>query len=373
MGTASISVKESAPASDHGDDARSSTDATAATAGVRTETAAAATDAAAKLPWWKNSAWWRNSPWWRGGPVLAVAVLALAVHKLWPVQSFLGPDPIYGYVLQALFLIWAVLLALVPLASGLRAWVIHYGPLITAGVLLVIIWEIVTAKLALLPMPYFPGPDKVLSAFGEDGEMLLVSALHSFRLLGLGYLAGASLGFLIGLTLGWSRGARYWGMPVLKTLGPVPAPAWIPVAMIIFPTSFQASTSLVALASLFPMIVLTSSGITSVRRSHLEVARMLGATPRQLIWRVAIPSALPTIFVGLFQALGASFLTLIVAEMVGVKAGLGWYITWAQNYMEYYKVAAALIIMSVFFSGIMTALFKVRDRVLRWQQGLIKW
>ena len=59
---------------------------------------------------------------------------------------------------------------------------------------------------------------------------------------------------------------------------------------------------------------------------------------RYLIFRVAIPAAMPNIFIGLFMGLGASFLTLVVAETVGVKAGLGWYVHWAQGWAEYGKV-----------------------------------
>jgi NitT/TauT family transport system permease protein len=73
------------------------------------------------------------------------------------------------------------------------------------------------------------------------------------------------------------------------------------------------------------------------------------------------------------MGLGASFLTLVVAESMGVKSGLGWYIDWARTYAEYTKVYAALIIMAAFFSTIMTLLFKVRDRVLSYQKGVIKW
>ena len=69
------------------------------------------------------------------------------------------------------------------------------------------------------------------------------------------------------------------------------------------------------------------------------------------------------------MGLGASFLTLVVAETVGVKSGLGWYVSWAQGWAEYGKVYAALVIMAAFFSTIMTLLFKVRDRVLVWQKG----
>jgi NitT/TauT family transport system permease protein len=119
--------------------------------------------------------------------------------------------------------------------------------------------------------------------------------------------------------------------------------------------------------------MLTASGIANVRVSYLDVARTLGAGRAYLVFRVAIPAALPSIFIGLFMGLGASFLTLIVAETVGAKAGLGWYIDWAKIWADYAKVYAALAIMAVFFSAIMTVLFKVRDRVLVWQKGVIKW
>ena len=82
---------------------------------------------------------------------------------------------------------------------------------------------------------------------------------------------------------------------------------------------------------------------------------------------------MPNIFLGLFQGLGASFLTLIVAETIGVSAGLGWYLGMQKAASEYGKVYASLMVMSVFFSSIMTLLFAVRDRVLRWQKGVLKW
>ena len=130
---------------------------------------------------------------------------------------------------------------------------------------------------------------------------------------------------------------------------------------------------LVALAVWFPVTMLTISGVANTRASYLDVARTLGADQKYLILRVAIPAAMPSIFIGLFMGLGTSFLTLIVAETVGVKSGLGWYVSWAQGWAEYGKVYAALVIMAAFFSTIMTVLFKVRDRVLVWQKGVIKW
>ena len=162
-------------------------------------------------------------------------------------------------------------------------------------------------------------------------------------------------------------------MPLLKVVGPIPATAWIPLALVLSPSAVLSSAALIALAVWFPVTMLTASGISNTRASYLDVARTLGAGPRYLIFRVAIPAALPNIFIGLFMGLGASFLTLVVAESVGVKSGLGWYVSWAQGWAEYGTVFTALIIMAAFFSTIMTVLFKLRDRVLVWQKGVIKW
>jgi NitT/TauT family transport system permease protein len=143
--------------------------------------------------------------------------------------------------------------------------------------------------------------------------------------------------------------------------------------MVLSPSQMLSAIGLIALSVWFPVTMLTISGISNTRASYLDVARTLGGRRSYLIFHVAIPAAMPSIFVGLFMGLGASFLTLVVAETVGVKSGLGWYLSWAQGWAEYGKVYAALMIMAAFFSTIITVLFKVRDRVLGWQKGVIKW
>jgi NitT/TauT family transport system permease protein len=231
-----------------------------------------------------------------------------------------------------------------------------------------------------MPLPYFPGPDAVLQTLVDDwasssqGQPGLAECMWASLLLLLrGYLAGCALGVTCGVLIGWFPQARRWGMPVLKLVGPIPATAFIPLTLMILPSAMLSATALIALAVWFPVTMLTFSGVSNVRASYLDVARTLGAGRGYLIFRVAIPAAMPNIFVGLFMGLGSSFLTLIVAEAVGVQAGLGWYIDWARAYSDYRKVYAALIIMAVYFSTIMTLLFKLRDWALVWQKGVIKW
>lgn len=305
--------------------------------------------------------------------VPVAALVALGVH-----MSILKNEPpveTHSYAL----LLWEIVAVAFVLGiwqrfwPGLRPWMRHMCPILTAAILSFALWDVITAGLHLLPLPYFPGPAAILRSMINDRFLLFDSTWHSLVLLLSGYMTGVVAGFISGLCIGWSMPVRYWGMPVLKVVGPIPATAWIPLAMVVSPSAIVSAAGLIALAVWFPVTMLTASGISNTRASYLDVARTLGASRGYLIFRVAVPAALPNIFIGLFMGLSASFLTLVVAESIGVKSGLGWYVSWAQGWAEYGKVFAALIIMAAFFSTLMTLLFKLRDRVLVWQKGVIKW
>jgi NitT/TauT family transport system permease protein len=305
--------------------------------------------------------------------VPAAAAIALAVHLIVPRGLLIGENHSYTIFLATFLVVAAILAIIQRWWPALRGRMRRLRPLFTVAVLLLCVWEIVTSGFRFLPLPYFPSPAGVFQSVISDRALLFDSTWHSLLLLLGGYGLGVAAGFVTGLCIGWSSHARYWGMPLLKVVGPLPATAWIPLAMVVSPSAIFSATALIALAVWFPVTMLTASGISNTRASYLDVARTLGARPHYLIFRVAVPAALPSIFVGLFMGLGASFLTLVVAESVGVKSGLGWYVSWAQGWAEYGKVYAALVIMAAFFSTIMTLLFKVRDRVLVWQKGMIKW
>ncbi len=263
------------------------------------------------------------------------ACIALAIHFLVPKREPVAPTHYYPLLLFVMLGLGLLGLALYPFFEGLRKWMRHMCPMLGVATMTAGIWELATSCLGLLPLPYFPGPEGVFGSMVSDYKLLFDSTWHS--------------------------------------LGPIPATAWIPLAMVIAPSALLSAVGLISLAVWFPVTMLTASGISSTRASYLDVARTLGARPLYLVFRVAIPAAMPNIFIGLFMGLGTSFLTLVVAENVGVKSGLGWYVSWAQGWAEYGKVYGALIIMAAFFSTIMTVLFKVRDRVLVWQKGVIKW
>jgi NitT/TauT family transport system permease protein len=298
---------------------------------------------------------------------------ALLLH--WGLSSKQSQEPTETYpaLLQILLVGSLVLAASHMLWDPLKKWTRANAPLLAGGVLIFCVWDLITLKFALMPLPYFPGPDMVLQSLVEDRFLLLKSTYHSLLLLLAGYFIGAFFGIVSGVLLGWFGHVRYWGMPLMKLIGPIPATAFIPLVMLLFTSNFLAEASLIALAVWFPVTMLTNSGIANVPVSYLDVARTLGAGRLYLIFRVATPAALPNVFLGLFMGLLTSFLTLIAAETMGVQAGLGYYLLWQKGFAEFSKMYAGLLIMVFFFSGIMTLLFKVRDRVLVWQKGVMRW
>ncbi len=320
----------------------------------------------------------RTAGVWRTGLLAGAVWLLLSLVTLrWPNKEVGFSDwaftDEFGYAALAIALLLSILALAGERAGRVGDLLRPAGQWLVAVPLLLGSWEILTAKLGLLPSPFFAPPQSLIEVYNDDWRRLGISTAYSLRLLVHGFAAGGIVGFLVGATIGWSRVAGYWVHPVLRFLGPVPASALLPLAFFFAPSSYAAAVFLIALATAFPVAVLTWSGVASVNKSYYDVARTLGASEWFLILRVAIPAALPQVFVGLFMGLGAAFSVLVTAEMMGVKAGLGWYLQWAQGWAAYANMYAALIVMAILCSSLITLLFKVRDRALSWQKGTVKW
>ncbi|EFO79997.1 binding-protein-dependent transport systems inner membrane component [Oscillochloris trichoides DG-6] len=301
-------------------------------------------------------------------------LLVLAAHRLIPQvgASFKVPADYLTPVALVVLGIFGVTFGIAYRLPTQRPRVLAiYRVLIVLGAVL-IPWE-VASRLAWIKPPFFPSPSKVIGVYIEDSSKLLLSIAYSMRLLVVGYLIGCIAGVSFGLALGWSRRVSNWSMFWIRLIGPIPATAWIPLAIVIFPNSFTAGVFLIAFASWFPVMMLTWSGVAGVPKALLEAAQTLGADEKRLLRQVVIPAALPSVFVGLFMSLGTAFAILIVAEMLGVKAGLGWYITWAQGWSEYHKVYAAMLVLGALFITVVSGIFKIRDRLLGWQKGILRW
>ncbi|MDR2391603.1 MAG: ABC transporter permease subunit [Planctomycetota bacterium] len=306
------------------------------------------------------------------GAALAAIVLELALPN-----SPRHPPSKYPFFLYALLLSGTIFLA-APLAGLFRPrlldWLRVKADFHAAALLFVNILNVATNKYALAPPIFFPAPDRILGVLIFDFSYLVGECLvSSAKLLFAGFASGLLAGLATGVAVGFSKRASYWINPLIRLIGPIPPTAWIPLVLVAFPTTFQGGVFLIALSVWFPTTLMTSSGIANVENAYFEVSSTLGAKRRHQIFRVGIPAAMPFIFIGVFNGTCSSFITLMTAEMLGVKNGIGWYINWQREMLSYANVYAGLIVIALSFHLLISLFFKVRDRVLVWQKGVIKW
>ena len=281
--------------------------------------------------------------------------------------------PYFLYFLAIGAVLYGALLLAGTRSERLREKALYEAPFYAAVAQILDVINLLTAKYAVLPVLYFPAPDRIIEAMVTDAALLGACVVYSYSLLGTGWILGVLVGIGNGAWMGFSKSADYWLWPFIKALGPIPPVAWIPVVLVLFPTMYSGSVFLIFLAVWFPVASLTYSGIRNVSNSYFEVADTLGASRLYQIFHVGIPAAMPNVFMGLFMGTCMSFIVLVTAEMVGAKYGLGWYVNWQKETMSYANVYAGLILIAASFCLFMAVLFKIRERVLAWQKGVIKW
>ncbi|MBQ7901184.1 MAG: ABC transporter permease subunit [Clostridia bacterium] len=234
------------------------------------------------------------------------------------------------------------------------------------------VWDLLGTKLQYLPQPFFPGPAGIIEAFLAESDFILQNTLYSLRLFVVGFVLGVVFGVGTGVLTGWFPKVYYWVAPILNITGVIPAVAWMPFALTLFPTPFSAAVFLIVICVWFPVASLTASGVQSTPKAQFEAAKTLGGKTPYLVFHVAVPHAMPQIFTGINTANAFAFTTLVMAEMMGQPGGLGYYINASKVWSAYYKVFAAIIVMAVLFSLITKAVGLIESRVLRWQRGLVK-
>lgn len=275
----------------------------------------------------------------------------------------------YRLVLAAIMLIYAISAVRATFNCAYRERYQKQAKFRFALGIALLAYDIAGTKLRVTPQPFFPGPAQILETFLMDGEQVLHNLGYSLRLFSTGFVFGVILGIGTGILIGWFPKAYYWVYPVLKMTGVIPAVAWMPFALTLLPTPFWAAVFLIAICSWFPVASQAAFGIQTTPKTLFEAALTLGAKTPFLLFRVAIPHAMPQIFNGITTACAGSFTCLVMAEMMGQPGGLGYYINLVKVWAAYYKVFAAIVVMAILFSLILAVLNAIRDYVLRWQRG----
>ncbi|MCL2197506.1 MAG: ABC transporter permease subunit [Defluviitaleaceae bacterium] len=245
------------------------------------------------------------------------------------------------------------------------------APIYTVALVLLLMYDILTLTMGFLPQPFVPWPDAILNAIIRDREILQLSLFHSLRLLFTGYGIGVVAGVLTGVAAGWSSRVCYWVQPVVKVFGAIPPVTWLPIILVLFTNLFVGAVTLIALAVWFPVTSTTMNGVLSVPKINFEAASTFGVTKFGMIFNIAIPASMPFIFQGLAQGMSIACTALLIAEMMGVTAGLGWYINWQRGWAEFAGMYAAVLIIAVTFFAVNAVLNLLRRYALHWKGDVV--
>ena len=198
----------------------------------------------------------------------------------------------------------------------------------TLGAVLAIWWAL-TSGFGIVDKLRLPSPAEVwealrhISTSGFAGATLWVQALHSLQLVAKGFVVAVITGVPLGLLMGWSRRAEILLNPTFLLLRPIPALAWIPLAIVWFGLGDAGKVFTIWLTAFVPCVINTFTGVRQVDPVLIAAARTQGASTAQTLRHVVIPGAMPMIFTGLRLSLQASWTTLVAAELVGAFFGLG--------------------------------------------------
>ncbi|MBU7008011.1 ABC transporter permease [Phosphitispora fastidiosa] len=240
---------------------------------------------------------------------------------------------------------------------------------------IIIVWQL-TASLQLLELP---SPITTLRVFIDliiSGDPLYNRTLPGIVWASLQIVIKAcAVSIVVAVSLGVLMGAvqplRKYFEAILEMLRPIPPLAWIPLAYVMFantgsPTEYV-QIFVVFVGAFFPILLNTIHGISMINRIHLEAARTMGASPRQVLLQVMLPASLPSIFNGIRVGFGVGWMSIVAAEFVGGKLGIGYYI-WSS-----YSVGGrtAEIISGMAAIGIVGSL--INKAILLTEKRLVPW
>jgi NitT/TauT family transport system permease protein len=187
--------------------------------------------------------------------------------------------------------------------------------------------------------------DKVIEV--NRSTKFVTSIGISLRRIVLGFLVAAALGITLGILIGRYRRVRQLCLPALEVFRPIPAIAWVPMSIMLWPSNEVSIVFITFLGAFFPILLNTVHGVEAIDPVLLRAARSLGAKERSLLALVVLPGALPHIFTGLAVGMGVAWVSLIAAEMISGQFGVG-YFTWeAYSLITYAEIALGMITIGV--------------------------
>jgi NitT/TauT family transport system permease protein len=257
-----------------------------------------------------------------------------------------------------------------------RASVVLQYAIFPVAVLL--LWQI-CSEIGFVRRNVLPPPSMVLSVWYDlvtgttdaaarySGTWLDHALASTWRVFA-GFGWGVALGIFLGLLIGLSRTMERVIDPTIQVLRNIPVTAWVPLSLVFFGIGNAPAVFLIGLGAFFPAAINSTHGVRQLNITLYKWARMMGANERELLSRVILPAALPSILTGARLAMGIAWVLVVVAEILAVRSGLGYLLNDAYLFYRNDVVIAAMLSIGLlgFLSDRLVVL--VRNILLTWNK-----
>jgi sulfonate transport system permease protein len=253
-------------------------------------------------------------------------------------------------------------------SAFVRSWGIRLSSLL-AGLLL---WHLACSYQFhfFISFQNIPAPQVVLAAFVKHlhEAKFYVNILVSMERITISFALATVVGIVLGVLMGRSKIARDIVIPYIEILRPIPAVAWIPLAILMWPTEESSIIYITFLGALFPIVLNTVHGVEQTPEVLVRAAQSLGASPLSIFWHVVMPAALPSIATGLAVGMGVSWFSLLAGEIISGQYGIG-YFTWnAYSLINYPDIVVGMLVIGGLGTLSTIAVRKMTAPMLSWQR-----
>lgn len=211
-----------------------------------------------------------------------------------------------------------------------------------------LLWE-AAVRGGMLHYDYVPAPSIIAAALFElaaEGDAFAEIA-HTLGAALAAWIFAASFGILLGAVLGLSSTARTYTMATVELVRPLPPVALVPVALLLFGFSIETEIVVTAIPAAFPLLIGTMGGVMAVPSALRDVGRSMRLGPADILWKIVLPAAAPSVVVGCRLSMSISLVIAIVVEMIGNPQGLGYAIVREAQALNSANMFAYIVIVGV--------------------------
>lgn len=215
-----------------------------------------------------------------------------------------------------------------------------------------------------------PAPLVVLMALVKQAHetKFYIHIMVSMERILISFSLATFVGIVLGVLMGRSKLVRDLVVPYIEILRPIPAVAWIPLAILMWPTEELSIIYITFLGALFPIVLNTVHGVEQTPEVLVRAAQSLGASPLAIFWHVVMPAALPSIATGLAIGMGVSWFSLLAGEIISGQYGIG-YFTWnAYSLINYPDIVVGMLVIGGLGTLSTMAVRLLTRPMLSWQR-----